>query len=267
MSKKYFIDEIHAETDRMGGRRNQCPVIGWYDRNSNSYFNLNEVQDLFDKGEAENVAIDSKGILYMKQRYLDFRVAFRVICGIPFSIYEGHENLIQYAREIGIIQDQMTPVEMYCGTKSLEFEGDDLYTIKYQFKPDFFDSGTNFTFVEKMCVGRINRLRSETYRYCTKEGEEIRHYFICDKVEFDRDTLTLNIYGIPEKYVYKDELTSHIRNMDLEFLISDSSRVNFYNVLSACKDWCRDWGQYHMIGETASESQKKTNIYWYDKMS
>ena len=44
-------------TDYMGGWSDQWIEIGWYDDQSHSYFNLEEVKEIYEKGEADNVGI------------------------------------------------------------------------------------------------------------------------------------------------------------------------------------------------------------------
>lgn len=266
MSKKHFIDNTYVLTDLQGSLPDQRFEIGWFDSKSCRYFNPDEVQELFELGETENVAKGPDGKLYMKEMYLDFRVAFQVVCGIPFGADESDKNLLDYARKVGLVTDKPVPIEMYCGIKSLEIRDDGLYNIKYQFKENWFSNKTSLDFVAKMTVGRINRLRSLTYKYLTKEGEEDRHYFECEKVGFDKNSLVLSIQGISKQYVCCKEITSQIRNMDLEFLVSNYEKVDFYSLLTACKDWCRDYGQYHWLNEIPKDSKELTNTYWYDKM-
>lgn len=262
--KKYFIDNIHVMTDYMGGWKDQWIEVGWYDNQSHSYFNLDEVKEIYENGEAENVGVREDGSLYMKSQWLDARTAFSVICGIPFGVDKKNENLLSYAKKIGLVKDEPVPIQMYSGTKYLETREDGLYTVKYILdRSKFLDSAVDF--IEKMCVGRIKRLKSRTYSYHHDGIKEEKHYFVCGDVSFDKDNLTLIIDEIPYKEVYKRELIDNIRDMDIELLISNSNLVNFSNVLAACHDWCRDYGQYHWIGDYTERREEKSNVYWYDK--
>lgn len=262
--KKYFIDNIHVMTDYMGGWNDQWIEIGWYDDQSHSYFNLDEVKEIYEKGEADNVGIREDGSLYMKSKWLDARTAFSIICGIPFGVHSENENLLVYAKKIGLVKENPIPIRMYSGTKYLEIREDGLYTVKYTLdKSKFFDPVVDF--IEKMCVGRIKRLKNRTYTYCHGGVNEEKHYFTCGNVSFDKNNLTLIIDKIPYEQVYKRELIDSIRNMDLEFLISNSNLVNFSNVLSACHDWCRDHGQFHWIGDYNKEKEENSNVYWFNK--
>ena len=128
--KKYFIDNTHVMTDYMGGWTDQWIEIGWYDCKSDSYFNLDEVKEIYEKGEADNVGVREDGSLYMKSNWLDARTAFSIICGIPFGVHDEDENLLSYAKKIGLVKENPIPIQMYSGTKYLEIREDGLYTIK-----------------------------------------------------------------------------------------------------------------------------------------
>lgn len=262
--KKYFIDHIHAMTDYMGGWSDQWVEIGWYDKKSDRYFNLDEVKELFKKGETENVGRDENGELYMKQYWADARTAFTIICGIPFEVEEDHSNLLTYAKSVGLVKGKPEPVKMLSGTKYLECNQDGTYTVKYQLDKTKFGK-PNAEFIKKIAVGSINKLKGATYTYYHDSIKEIHSYFRCGPVLFNEDTLILSITNISDNDVYKREFIDCIRDLDLEFLMSNSSLVNFSNVLCACQNWCRDKGQYHWIGESSEEDEKRSNLYWYDK--
>jgi len=251
-------------TDYMGGWTNQWKEIGWYDKNSNSYFNLDEVRKIFEKGEADNVGIGEEGSLYMKSCWLDSRTAFSIICGIPFGVKKEQDNLLHYAKKMKWITENPIPIKMYTGTKTLEFNKDGTYIVKFALDKEKIVEHC-VEFIEKICVGKIKRLKNRTYIYYHDGIEEKKHYFICGDVHFDRNNLTLKIDKIPYSEVYKRELIDAIRNLDLELLMSNSNVVNFSNVLAACHDWCRDHGQYHWVGDYHKEKEENSNIYWYDK--
>lgn len=262
--KKYFIDNTHVMTDYMGGWDDQWREIGWYDSNSKMYFNPDEVKEIFDNDEAENVGIREDGSLYMKTRWLDARTAFSIICGIPFGVSEKNENLLSYAKKVGWVTESPIPIKMYSGTKELIVNEDGTFAVKYILDRDKYKS-PNTEFLKKICVGKIKRLKNKTYicyRNCT---EERVHYFYCGNVDFDKENLTLIINDIPYSEVYKRNLIDAIRNLDLELFISNPNIVNFSNVLSACHDWCRDYGQFHWIGNRNEEKEENSNVYWYDK--
>ena len=262
--KKYFIDSTHVMTDYMGGWSDQWREIGWYDKNSNVYFNPDEVREIFQRGDADNVGIREDGSLYMKSKWLDARTAFSIICGIPFSVNDKNNNLVSYAKKMGWITEKPIPIQMYSGTKILMVNEDGTYTIKYILDSSkYIDPCVEF--IEKICIGIIKRLKNKTYSYCHDGIEEKKHYFTCGEITFDIDNLTLIIDKIPYSEVYKRELIDAIRNLDLELLMANSNIVNFSNVLSACHDWCRDSGQYHWIGDYHKEKEENSNVYWYDK--
>ena len=107
--KKYFIDNTHVMTDYMGGWTDQWIEIGWYDCKSDFYFNLDEVKEIYEKGEADNVGVREDGSLYMKSNWLDARTAFSIICGIPFGVHDEDENLLSYAKKIGLVKENPIP--------------------------------------------------------------------------------------------------------------------------------------------------------------
>ena len=262
--KKYFIDSTHVMTDYMGGWSDQWREIGWYDKNSNVYFNPDEVMEIFQRGDADNVGIREDGSLYMMSYWLDARTAFSIICGIPFDTHEEDGNLVSYAKKMGWVTENPIPIQMYTGTKILLINDDGTYTVKYILdRSKYIDPCAEF--IEKICVGKIKRLKNKTYSYYHDGIKEKKYYFACGEVTFDRENLTLIIDKIPYSDVYKRELIDTIRNLDLELLMANSNIVNFSNVLSACHDWCRDSGQYHWIGDYHKEKEENSNVYWYEK--
>lgn len=262
--KKYFIDNIHVMTDYMGGWNDQWKEIGWYDDNSHLYFNPDEVREIFENGEADNVGIRDDNSLYMKSCWLDARTAFSIICGIPFGIKEKDNNLLIYAKKMKWVVENPIPIKMYSGTKTLDVNEDSTYTVKYILDKEKYTEPC-IEFIEKICVGKIKRLKNRTYLYYHDGMEERKYYFTCGDVYFDKSNLTLVISEIPYSEVYKRELIDAIRNLDLELLMANSNIVNFSNVLAACHDWCRDYGQLHWIGDYHKEKEENSNIYWYDK--
>lgn len=262
MKKHYFIDTIHIMTDYMGGWSNQWKEVGWYDDRTEKYFNPDEVKEIFLQGQADNVNIDEDGNLYMEKHWLDARTAFSIICGIPFGVTDKYENLLSYAKKEKWITETPIPIQMYSGTKTLQINDNNTYTIKYTLDKNKYNS-PNIDFIRKICVGKINKLKNSVYLYCHDGIQESKNWFTCGEVIFDSKNLTLVINDIPYSEVYKRELIDVIRNLDLELLVSNRNIVNFSNVLSACKNWCRDCGQYHWIDE--SPEDKNSNIYWYDK--
>lgn len=165
---------------------------------------------------------------------------------------------------MGWVTEKPIPIQMYTGTKILVINDDGTYTVKYILdRSKYTDPCVEF--IEKICVGKMKRLKSKTYSYYHDGMKEKKYYFTCGEVTFDRDNLTLIIDKIPYSEVYKRELIDAIRNLDLELLMANSNIVNFSNVLSACHDWCRDSGQYLWIGDYHKEKEENSNVYWYDK--
>lgn len=251
--KYSFIDTIHLMTDRMGGWLNQWVEIGWYDQNSNQYFNPDEVRKIYDEGQAENVKEDENGKLYMCSQWMDARTAFNVVCGIPFRVSEKNQNLLDYAKKIGVVCEQPVPIEMFSGVKTLEINSDGTYNVVYTIKTENYEK-ISVNMFRRVCVGSILRLIH------SKNTE-----FICKDVYFDDDRVALVINGISSDSVASREFIDNLRNLDLELLIANSNLVNYSNVIAACDYLCRDLGQYHWIKETEKEGKEKSNIYWYEK--
>mgnify|MGYP003307230003 CR=1 FL=1 len=177
---------------------------------------------------------------------------------------EKNENLLSYAKKVNWVTESPIPIKMYSGTKELIVNENGTFTVKYILDKDKHKS-FNTEFLKKICIGKIKRLKNKTYicyRNCT---EERAYYFFCGNVEFDEENLVLIINDIPYSEVYKRDLIDAIRDLDLELLMSNSNIVNFSNVLSACHDWCRDYGQFHWIGNRNEEKEENSNIYWYNK--
>lgn len=262
--KKYFIDSTHVMTDYMGGWSNQWIEIGWYDNRTNSYFNLDEVKYFFEKGETENVGQNEDGSLYMKSYWLDARTAFTIVCGIPFNTSESNQNLLEYAKSIGLVHEQPIPIKMFSGTKMLLVKANDLFNVQYKINKDVYKQ-FNQEWIEKLCIGKIKRIKLATHEYHHDGIIENVSDFMCGDISFDSNNRMLTIHDIPKNEICKRILIDAIRNLDIEILIANHGIVNFSNVLSACRDYCLDCDQPHWIGEKFDDYKKKSNLYWYDK--
>lgn len=264
--KKYFIDNTHVSTDAAGPHKDQWPEIGWYDDNSGKYYNLDEVQELFDAGETENVGKRDDGSLYMKRCWLDARTAFRTVCGIPFGVNSEENNLLQYAKKIGLVTDEPVPVKMMSGIKTMAINKDGTYTIYYTLNKVMGEIYYP-SYLMKICVGCINKLRNYTIRYYDGKhpGGQLKWPFKCKDVSFDEDNLILIIDGIDKKYMSRDDLTHTLRKLDLELYVANSRIFNMHDIFAATTQFIRDNGQFHWLNEDRSKDEDKSNTYWWDK--
>lgn len=264
--KKYFIDNTHVSTDAAGSRQNQWPEIGWYDSNSGKYYNPDEVKEIFDAGEAENVGKRDDGSLYMKTEWLDARTAFNTVCGIPFGVREGQENLVEYAKKIGLVTDEPVPVKMFSGIKTMNINEDGTYDIQYTVDKIIGEIYYS-SYIMKICLGSINKLRNSTIRYYDGKhpGGELRWPFKCKDASFDEDTLVLEIKGIDEQYMMKTDLTHTLRLLDLELYVANSRLFDRHDIFHAATQFARDYGQSHWLHENRHKDETKLNTYWWDK--
>lgn len=264
--KKYFIDNTHVCTDATGPQCDQTPEIGWYDSNSNKYYNLDEVKEIFESGEADNVGKRDDGSLYMKTCWLDFRLAFRTVCGIPFGVDEDDQNLLEYAKKIGIVTDEPVPVKMFSGIKTLTVNEDGTYSIQYKvdkiMREIYYPS-----YLMKICLGSINKLRNHTIRYYDGKhpGGELRWEFKCKDASFDEDNLVLTIDGIDKQYMSKGDLTHTLRLLDLELYVANARLFDRQDIFHAATQFARDYGQSHWLKEDRHKDEEKLNTYWWDK--
>lgn len=261
---KYFCDNISVITDRMGGWNSQCIDVGWYDKESSQYYNLDEVRKLYDAGETLNVSKREDGTLFMDTCWLDFRTAFTVVCGIAFGEYENFPNLYEYAKNHNIVTSEPQQIRMYAGTKQLLIENGK-YSIEYKIHDSIWSHivDHNEEFIRKICIGKINKLRHKyTTIYFSDNKQCKKHHLICSDVSFDDRTLLIS--DINSEYVGSTNLIDAIRILDLQILMSLTDQVDFSDIHSAVYDMCLNLGQPHWMG-IQDDTLEDSDVYWYDK--
>lgn len=257
--KKRFDDKIYVITDEMDAYRGHTEAVGWFDSKGRKYYNLDEVQELYENEETENVFVNPDGKLSMRQTWLVFRIAFTVQCGIPFGDYDKYPNLLEYAKKVGIVANNPRPIKMLAGIKTVnEYYGEygegptGTYKITYKINDEVVSSFSQ-GYLTKIANGFINRI--------TQGNNLISLY---DKCEYYEWTHTIYIYGVSEKDMEKSELIEEFKVFDMELLMLKSN--NFATIMDAYKMACRDQGQYQWIKEKGTEDdEKKSNYYWHDK--
>lgn len=122
-------------TDRMGPWDEQNVKVAWVqDRPKRVVATPEEAEVLFNKGLTENVVRGEDGALYMQYVYCvasSFNGA--IVCGVlaPSTKAELRPEIFEYIKKMGYVTEEMTPVEMAMGTKSLIFNADGTYSVSY----------------------------------------------------------------------------------------------------------------------------------------
>ena len=257
--KKHFIDKIYVITDEMDSYYGRSEPVGWLDSKGGKYYNPDEIQVLYEKGETENVFVGPDGNLSMRETWLDFRIAFTVQCGIPFGDYNKYPNLFEYAKKVGIVTNNPKPIKMLAGIKTVnEYYGmygegpTGTYKITYKINDDVA-AGFNKDYLSHVVNGFINRITQNS-----------RLISSCENCEYYEETHTIYIRGLSVKDMEKSELIREFKVFDMELLMLKSE--NFAIIMDAYKMTCRDQRQYHWIKEAGDEEdRKKSNYYWWDK--
>ena len=132
-----FMCSREIITDRMGPWENQYVTLTWEGRCEHKAIELtpDEVEVLFERGLTKNVLRLEDGKIHMKTIFLDdYSYVGAIVCGIlaPNTLAHMREGIIEYAKKIGYISEEMTPVEMTSGTKALIFNTDGTYDISFK---------------------------------------------------------------------------------------------------------------------------------------
>lgn len=119
-------------TDRMGPWSEQNVKLAWVGRKV--LVTPDEAEVLFEKGLTKNVVRYEDGTIYMEYVYCvasSFDGA--IVCGVlaPSTKAELRPEILEYAKKMGYVADEMTPVKMASGTKSLIFNADGTYNVFY----------------------------------------------------------------------------------------------------------------------------------------
>ena len=140
-------------TDRMGEWANQNVRLAWEGNCDGDTISLtpDEVEILFEHRLTRNVFLNECRKMYMSWVYDDIRTfPGAIVCGImaPTTIKEIRKEFVDYAKKMGYITDEMTPVVMKTGTKSLMFNSDDTYNIYFEWDDNILEK-INREFLEK----------------------------------------------------------------------------------------------------------------------
>ena len=198
----FFNDDRSIYTDRMGPWDNQMIILaweGWQDGSEESIsITPDEVSFLFEIGMAKNVFKKEDGSLLQKWRYLDSRTfPGAIVCGImaPSTAKEIRPQIIEYAKRMGYVTDQMTPVVMASGTKSLFPNDDGTYNVYYEWAQQ---------------VKKIDRGVLERYT---------RYFFSSEEVEILENGVLIK--NLSEEDVFSRGHIDHLRVYDIHLKYLD----------------------------------------------
>ena len=131
-------------TDRMGPWDEQNVKLAWVgDSPKRVVVTPEEVEVLFAKGLTKNVVRGEDGTLYMKYMYCVASSFDRaIVCGVlaPSTKAELRPEIFEYAKKMGYVTEEMTPVKMAMGTKSLTFNADGTYSVSYSWNENILQN-------------------------------------------------------------------------------------------------------------------------------
>ena len=195
-------DTRNIYSDRMGPWSNQDLVLTWEGGYDHEYISItpDEVEVLFKNGRTtENVYRASDGNLYMRTVFADIRIyKGAIVCGImaPSTSACMRQEILDYAKKMGYVTDEMIPVKMTCGTKSLLFNDDGTYGIFYEWSGDVTKK-IDWEFLKRFTMkyfGEAENVKVE------KNGVLIDK--LQEKEVFSRRNIdTLRVYDIQLKYL------------------------------------------------------------------
>lgn len=132
-------------TDRMGPWHEQNVVLTWEGDGDKKSISItpDEVEVLFANGLTENVYRGEDGKLYIGWCHADictFRGA--IVCGVlaPTTQKKMRPEIVAYAKKMGYVTDEMTPVEMSTGTKTLIFNQNGTYSVFFQWHSNIMET-------------------------------------------------------------------------------------------------------------------------------
>lgn len=261
-------NNIHVNTDSFGCFQDEWPSLGFVNYGEGKkYYSYDEVEDLIlnNKIDENEFWRDEDGVLRLKESYCSACTCFDIVCGK--IVHETkHDNLVEYAKKIGLVSDEFRVVKGWFGNKFIRENEDSTYDMTYTLTKEY--KGMNLNFVEKVCVGAIKKLAGDRRRIHGKDGVEVTRYFKCEEVYFDKDTKVLHINKIPKNYI-TGEITNVIKKLDLELWIlfnKDKEWSRFFTTSIAA---VRDCGQHHwfdrLYKDTSEKNQKECNLRWFDR--
>lgn len=129
---KFFCSII---TDRMGPWSEQKLKLAWIgDSSERLVVTPEEAEVLFTKGLTKNVVRGEDGTLYMGYVYcIESFFDRAIVCGVlaPSTKAGLRPEILEYAKKMGYVTEEMTPVKMAMGTKSLICNADGTYSVSY----------------------------------------------------------------------------------------------------------------------------------------
>lgn len=201
-------------TDRMGPWSNQDLTLAWETASGEPCVTPEEAEVLFDYGKLSNVQRDYSGKLYMETTFCDIRTFDgAIVCGTLSPGLYLREEILEYARSKGYITEEPTDVQMFNGTKSLNFNQNGTYKITYIWSEKIKSEATT------------ERLYQFTKKYFETEFQRERHsfehgqvfkvmYYSNPKLEITKDGFSID--NLLESQVFRRENIDAIREYDLQ---------------------------------------------------
>lgn len=125
-------------TDRMGSEAEQIVTLALEEKRpviNPVVVTPEEAKALFDAGLTKNIYFSAEGSLGFIRLYDSNWKYFpgAIVCGImaPSTKVNMHPKIFDYAKKMGYVADEMTPVKMRSGEKSLICNADGTYSISY----------------------------------------------------------------------------------------------------------------------------------------
>lgn len=258
---------VYADIDSFGNFRDEWTCLGFVNYGKGKpYYAYDEVEEMIKSGEIDGDIFyrDDYGKLLLKESLCSACTCFKIVCGK--IIHETkYDNLVEYARKIGLISDDFRVVKGWFGDKLIK-ENNGLYDMTYTFTKSY--PRMNINFAEKICVGAIKKLAGRRKKSSSKDGTVSKKIFECSDVYFDKEARVLNIIGIPKEYICED-ITGVIRNLDLELWMIFNEDKYWSRFFTSAVDAVRDFGQYQWLDRlhenTMEGNKKRSNYDWFDK--
>lgn len=267
MEKYNFKNEVFAKTDSFYNWKSESISLGFvnYTKGAESrYYSYEEVEKLFNDGLLDdNIYIKSDGRLGLKSSYLSYCECFDIICGKVIEDTK-YNNLLEYAKKIGVAHDEFQPNEGWFGIKEIKKSKDDYYDMTYKFKNKIEERMVNY--IGKICIGGVKRIAGErTYISCGGGRQEVKKRFECKDVVFDKEDCKLIIKDIPKKYIV-GEINEFIKMLDLELWMITNKNKEWDRFFWASVMMVKDEGQEHYFSHLKRENaRKESNYNWHDK--
>lgn len=262
-----FVTDIHVKSDEIVDDEYMTDyVVGFYNKESKSYYNLDEVDDLYNRGLLSNVIKDEISCkLHLEETYLDYRTAFQVICGLPFGkSISRHQNLLDYCYNHNITKKESTPVEMTNGTKYLNILPDDKYTLIYEVDSEVWKSlaRDQQQLFKKICIGKFNSLRFKPTVVISSDNSKKEIYTLnFEDIHFINRSLVVE--SIDKSSMSSDSLIYSFIDLDMQLSLLQMSQNTRRCVFNASKNFCKNI--LHPNYLKMSGNNEDSDIYWYLK--